>query len=107
MARILKKDWLAVAVGEIYPVLHDAGSTLTGELLDRAEGLGLMVDDETPAQAKRRLAAEAKVAEEAEAARLAQEDADRKAAEEAEAVRLQEEEAAKEAAKKAAEGGAQ
>jgi hypothetical protein len=93
MAKVLKSDWLAVAVGDIYPVLHPAGSELSGELLQRAEGLGLLVDSETPAQAKARQKAEAKAAEEAEAARLAaEEEADRKAAEE-------------EAARKASEGG--
>jgi hypothetical protein len=92
MARILREDWFAVAQGDIYPVLHQAGSELTGELLRRAEGLGKMVDSETPAQTRAREKAEAKAAQEAEAARLAQEEAERLAAEE-------------EAARKAAEGG--
>lgn len=41
---ILKQDWLAVPEGEIYPVQFVAGDTLTGELLDRARGLGLIED---------------------------------------------------------------
>lgn len=39
---ILKQDWLAVPEGEIYPVQFRAGDTLTGELLDRAEALGIV-----------------------------------------------------------------
>jgi hypothetical protein len=41
---ILKQDWLAVPEGQIYPVQFVAGETLTGELLDRARGLGLIED---------------------------------------------------------------
>jgi hypothetical protein len=40
MAFKLKQDWLAVPVGAIYPNLYAAGTELTGELLERAKGLG-------------------------------------------------------------------
>lgn len=40
MAFKLKADWLAVPAGEIYPVQFVAGTELTGELLERAKGLG-------------------------------------------------------------------
>lgn len=85
MARILKKDWSAVAVGDIYPVLHEAKSELSGELLTRAESLGLMEDGETPAQARARAKAEAKAAEDAAAKLKADAEAEAKAKEEAEA----------------------
>ena len=41
---MLKKDWLAVPAGQIYPVQFKAGDVLSGELLDRAQALGLIED---------------------------------------------------------------
>lgn len=42
---MLKNDWLAAAEDEIYPRLYPAGTVLTGELLERARGLGLLAED--------------------------------------------------------------
>ncbi len=59
MARVLKEDWLAVAEGSIYPDLHPAGSELQGELLQRAEKLGKMVESKARGVAKNAAEAEA------------------------------------------------
>ena len=46
---MLKQDWLAAAEDEIHPRLYKAGTMLTGELLERARGLGI-VEEEKPAR---------------------------------------------------------
>lgn len=38
---MLKEDWFAAAEDEIHPRWYRKGETLTGELLARAEALGL------------------------------------------------------------------
>lgn len=39
---MLKQDWFAVPEGELHPKMYLAGTVLTGELLERAEKLGLV-----------------------------------------------------------------
>jgi hypothetical protein len=93
----LKKDWHAVPAGAIYPVMYPAGTELSGELLDRAQALGLV---ETAKQSKaQRLADEA--AAEAEAKRVEDE-----AAAAAEAKRVEDEAAAAEATRLSDEAAA-
>lgn len=88
----LTTDITGCSGGEIYPRVYRAGTDCPDDLVEAAADLGAL--DKKSAS---------KIAADAEAARLAQEEADRKAAEkEAEATRLAAEE---EAARKAAEGG--
>jgi hypothetical protein len=48
---MLKADWFAASETEIYPRIYPAGTVLTGELLERARALGLLVeDDQKPAR---------------------------------------------------------
>ena len=81
----LTKDITGCSGGEIYPQVYKAGTECPDDLVEAAAELGAL-DKKTAA----------KIAADAEAERLAQEEADRKAAEEEAAA----------AAKKAAEGGA-
>lgn len=39
---MLKQDWFAVPDGQIYPVMFPKGTILTGEMLRRADELGLI-----------------------------------------------------------------
>jgi hypothetical protein len=83
----LTKDIFGCSGGEFYPRTYEAGTDCPDDLVDAAVAAGAL--DKKGA---------AKIAADAEAARLAQEEADRKAAEDAEAARLAEEEAARKAA---------
>lgn len=88
----LTKDVYGCSGGEVYPRIYKAGTECPADLVEAAAALGAL-DRKTAA----------KIASDAEAERLAQEEADRKAAEQAEAARVA---AEKEAASKADGGGA-
>jgi len=51
---MLKKNWLAAKENEIYPQLYPAGTVLTGELLERAKGLGLIEDPKPDTKAAKK-----------------------------------------------------
>lgn len=46
MAKKLKTDWFAASEQDLHPQLYPAGTELTGDLLDRAEALGLVADED-------------------------------------------------------------